>query len=66
MGCILILFFLPELVLSIDEDSPACVEVDLILGYVKKEIFGTVNDKNPVICVIMEMKTTQFMDMKTQ
>jgi hypothetical protein len=57
-------FCLPEPVISVDEDSEACIEVDLVLGYVKKEIFGTVNDKNPVIDVIMGMKTPQFIDMK--
>jgi hypothetical protein len=57
-------FFLPEPVISVDEDSQACVEVDLVIGYVKREFFGTVDDKDPAIDAIMETKTSQFIDMK--
>jgi hypothetical protein len=46
-------FFLPEPVISVDEDSQACIEVDLVLGYVKKELFGTVDDKDLVVDAIM-------------
>lgn len=55
---------LPEPVISVDEDSQSCVEVDLVLGYVKKEFFVTFDDKDPVNDAIIEVKTSKSIDIQ--